>query len=76
MLFSFTNAFHCAKAPSGGGAPSTLPSRSFGLLMPVLARLAIAKAGLSYIISTAWTFLSGFWSWNLTSELMSKKPIG
>ena len=22
------------------------------------------------------TFLSGFWSWNLTSELMSKNPIG
>ena len=34
ILFSFTKAFHCAKAPSGGGAPSTLPSRSFGLLMP------------------------------------------
>ncbi len=30
ILFSCTNAFHCAKAPSGGGAPSTLPSRSFG----------------------------------------------
>jgi hypothetical protein len=31
--FPFTKAFHCAKAPSGGGAPSTLPSRSFGLAL-------------------------------------------
>ena len=45
-------------------------------MMPVLAVVAMANGGLSYIISTAWTFLSGFWSRNFTSELMSKKPIG
>ena len=76
MPFSFTNAFHCAKAPSAAGAPSTRPSRSFGFVMSVLAVVAIANGGLSYIIRTAWTFLSGFWSRNLTSELMSKNPIG
>ena len=47
MLFSFTNAFHCAKAPSGAGAPRTLPSRSFGLVMPVLVVVAMANGGLS-----------------------------
>ena len=47
MPFSFTNAFHCAKAPSAAGAPSTLPSRSFGLVMPVLVVVAMANGGLS-----------------------------
>src|SRR6266849_6495467 len=36
MPFSFTKAFHCANAPSAAGAPSTRPSRSLGLAMPVL----------------------------------------
>ena len=47
MPFSFTNAFHWAKAPSAAGAPSTFPSRSFGFVMPVFVVVAMAKGGLS-----------------------------
>ena len=32
--FSAAKIGNCAQAPSGGGAPSTLPSRSFGVSMP------------------------------------------
>ena len=40
-------AGNCAQAPSGGGAPSTLPSRSFGFSMPSDLRPTTAKGGLS-----------------------------
>jgi hypothetical protein len=30
ILFACTKIGHCAYAPSAAGAPSTLPSRSFG----------------------------------------------
>ena len=38
---------NCAQAPSGGGAPSVFPSRSFGDSTPRLLRPTIAKGGLS-----------------------------
>ena len=46
MSFAWTKIFHCAKAPSAAGAPSVLPSRSFGLLTPRLLRPTIENAGL------------------------------
>ena len=53
------------EAPSGGGAPRTLPSRSFGVLTPRDARPTTAKGGLSYIIMAAITGAPGFLSRNL-----------
>ena len=45
MPFAFTNAFHCAYAPSGAGAPRILPSRSFGAITPSDLRPMIANGG-------------------------------
>src|SRR5215475_6960578 len=43
MLLAWAKIFHCAKAPSAAGAPSFLPSRSFGIVTPRLLRVLIAK---------------------------------
>ena len=76
MLFAFAKEGNCAQAPSGGGAPSTEPSRSPGPLIPFDLRPMIAKGGLSYTIIMAVTGAPGFWSRNLISELMSANPKG
>ena len=47
MPFALAKIGHCAKAPSAAGAPSFLPSRSFGVAMPRLLRAMMAKGGLS-----------------------------
>ena len=44
---TLVKARHWAKAPSGAGAPSVLPSRSLGELMPDFFRLTMAKGGRS-----------------------------
>ena len=46
-LLAFAKGVNCAHAPSGGGAPSILPSRSFGEFTPRLFLPAIANGGLS-----------------------------
>ena len=45
MPLAFTKIGHCAKAPPPAGAPSFLPSRSFGMLMPRLLRPITANGG-------------------------------
>src|SRR2546430_10040348 len=73
MPFSFTNAFHCAKAPSAAGAPSTRPSRAFRLAMPVLAAVPDGEGRLADIIHTALALLFGVLSPNLASRVESEE---
>jgi hypothetical protein len=48
MPATSTKAGHCAKAPSGGGAPSVLPSSEAGSsVMPSERRPTTEKTGLS-----------------------------
>ncbi len=45
MLLAATKIGHSAKETSAVGAPSFLPSRSFGTVMPRLRRPITAKGG-------------------------------
>ncbi len=74
ILFACTKIGHCAHAPSAAGAPSTLPSRSLGALMPFFFSVTIEKAGVSYTIITAFTGRLRGSSRYLMSELISAKP--
>src|SRR5882672_1903715 len=76
ILFACTKIGHCAHAPSAAGAPSTLPSRSFGALMPDFFSATIENAGASYTIITALTGGLPGLSRYFTRELRSAKPIG
>ena len=72
---SLANTGHCWTVVVNGGAPSRLPSRLFGSLMPRLLRPTIANGGRLYTMKIALTGADGFWSRKRMTALMSASAM-